>query len=311
MIKYTIMSLLLCSRYNTYIHNFSSNRYFTSVKINIQMKKEKEFNKLNILYNPKTVNQEKYMNILNKKEDYIALVVGPAGTGKTLLACSRAISNLKDNTIDKIVITRPAVSVEEEIGFLPGNMVKKMDPWTRPIFDIFEEYYSKIQISNMISNGQIEISPLGFMRGRTFKNAFIIADEMQNSSPNQMFMLLTRIGNNSRMVITGDLEQSDKFDNNGLKDLLKKCDTYEKLKNIYVIKLNKDDIQRSELVQEVINLYNCNTSNSSNVLNKEIELIKPVIKSIVSQNNTKNNITYNNIFNRGTGDASIFPLYYS
>jgi phosphate starvation-inducible PhoH-like protein len=138
------------------------------------MKKDKEFNKLNSLYNPKTMNQENYMNILNKNDDYIALVVGPAGTGKTLLACSKAVDNLKADKIDKIIITRPAVSVEEEIGFLPGNMVKKMDPWTRPIFDIFEEYYSKIQISNMISNGKIEISPLGFMRGRTFKNAFII-----------------------------------------------------------------------------------------------------------------------------------------
>ena len=92
-----------------------------------------------------------------------------------------------------------------------------MDPWTRPIFDIFEEYYSRTQVTNMVLNGQIEISPLGFMRGRTFKNAFIIADEMQNSSPNQMYMLLTRIGTNSRMVITGDLEQSDKFENNGFK----------------------------------------------------------------------------------------------
>jgi phosphate starvation-inducible PhoH-like protein len=138
-------------------------------------------------------------------------------------------------------------------------MVKKMDPWTRPIFDIFEEYYSKSEITNMVLNGQIEISPLGFMRGRTFKNAFIIADEMQNSSPKQMYMLLTRIGINSRMVITGDLEQSDKLDNNGLKDLIIKINAYSKentLNKIKLIELNNTDIQRSDIVESVINMYN-------------------------------------------------------
>jgi phosphate starvation-inducible protein PhoH len=130
-----------------------------------------------------------------------------------------------------------------------------MDPWTRPIFDIFEEYYSRTQVTNMVLNGQIEISPLGFMRGRTFKNAFIIADEMQNSSPNQMYMLLTRIGTNSRMVITGDLEQSDKYENNGLKDLLNKYKKSEKLKNILLVELDKTDVQRSELVKDVMKIY--------------------------------------------------------
>ena len=211
-----------------------------------------------MLYKPKTDNQEKYVLSLNQKEDNIIIAVGPAGTGKTLLACNSAISNLKNENIDKIIITRPVIPVEdEELGFLPGNINKKMDPWTRPIFDIFEEYYSKFSVNNMISNGQIEISPLGFMRGRTFKNAFIIADEMQNSSPRQMYMLLTRLGTNSRLVITGDLEQSDKLENNGLKDLIHKIKTTElNLKNILLVELDKKDIQRSELVHQIVDLYN-------------------------------------------------------
>jgi len=222
------------------------------------MKRESLLSKSVPLYIPKTPNQKEYVNALDSKEDCITVVVGPAGTGKTLMACNSAVNYLKENKIDKIIITRPVVPVEEEIGFLPGSMVKKMDPWTRPIFDIFEEYFSKTQVASMVTNGQIEISPLGFMRGRTFKNAFVIADEMQNSSPNQMYMLLTRIGTNSRMVITGDLDQSDKFENNGLKNLIEKIELFNKknnLENIKLIKLNSSDIQRSQLVESIINLY--------------------------------------------------------
>lgn len=236
-------------------------------------KKDTE-HKLDILYKPKTINQDKYFTELNKKEDNIIIVVGPAGTGKTLMACNCAISNLKDNSIEKIIITRPVVPVEEDIGFLPGNINKKMDPWTRPIFDIFEEYYSKSNVNNLILNGQIEISPLGFMRGRTFKNSFIIADEMQNSSPNQMHMLLTRIGVNSRLVITGDLEQSDKLENNGLKDLINKIKNTElPLTNIVLIELNSTDIHRSDLVRQIVKLYtniNTNTNTNTNTNNPKI-----------------------------------------
>lgn len=241
------------------------------------------------LYVPKTSNQKEYVNALASKEDCITVVIGPAGTGKTLMACNSAVNYLNENKIDKIIITRPVVPVEEEIGFLPGSMIKKMDPWTRPIFDIFEEYFSKTQVASMVQNGQIEISPLGFMRGRTFKNAFIIADEMQNSSPNQMYMLLTRIGTNSRLVITGDLEQSDKLENNGLKNLIEKIKLYnqnknESLENIKLIELNSSDIQRSELVENVINLYkfkpfefnnNDNTKNETKYILKRPNYINP------------------------------------
>jgi len=212
------------------------------------------------LYVPKTDNQKTYVNYLNSKNDYILSVIGPAGTGKTLLACNKAIEDLKNKNIDKIIITRPVVPVEEELGFLPGNIEKKMDPWTRPIFDIFLETYSKSEINNMVLNGIIEISPLGFMRGRTFKNSFIIADEMQNSSPNQMLMLLTRIGVNSKIVITGDLAQSDRIENNGLKDFVYRLKNNKLPDNFFLVEMENSDIQRSQLVANILSLYNVEPS---------------------------------------------------
>jgi phosphate starvation-inducible PhoH-like protein len=173
----------------------------------------------------------------------------------------KAISLLKSDAINKIIITRPAVSVEEDHGFLPGNINKKMDPWMRPILDIFEEFYSKSEIDLLLKNGNIEISPLAYMRGRTFKNTFIIGDEMQNSSPNQMIMLTTRLGINSKMVLTGDLNQSDKLENNGLKDLLNKVKIYYKSSMVKFIEFKDDDIERSEIVKEIINIYNYNNNN--------------------------------------------------
>jgi len=283
---------------------YNNNFLFNSKKLELYMKKCSSENKLSILYKPKTNNQKQYVNALNNKEDNIIIGVGPAGTGKTLLACNSAINYLKEKKIDKIIITRPVVPVEEDIGFLPGSMDKKMEPWTRPIFDIFEEYYSKTQIKNMVSNGEIEISPLGFMRGRTFKNSFIIADEMQNSSPNQMYMLLTRIGTNSRMVITGDLEQSDKLVNNGLKDLIIKYNSVKNLKNIILVKLDSEDIQRSELVKQVISIYN---------LKPAVQNITTVQNITAVQNTTQ--IYKSNLYNKsidttrnGDNDAALIPL---
>jgi phosphate starvation-inducible PhoH-like protein len=212
-------------------------------------------------YLPKNENQEKYVNYLNNNNANIVLAVGPAGTGKTMFACMKAIDFLKNKKLNKIIITRPIVSVEEEeLGFLPGNLVKKMDPWTRPIIDIFMEFYSKTEVDNMIYNNIIEISPLAYMRGRTFKNAFIIADEMQNSSPNQMLMLTTRIGINSKLVITGDLNQTDRIMNkNGLSDLITKIKAYKKFKeinnSIEIVEFGKEDIERSKIVEKIIEIY--------------------------------------------------------
>jgi phosphate starvation-inducible PhoH-like protein len=213
------------------------------------------------LYSPRTKNQKTYVNCLQDPQTKIVLGVGPAGSGKTLFACNVAVEELKKGAIQKIILTRPAVTVEEELGYLPGTILKKMDPWTRPLFDILLEFYSQKDIDSMLHGGTIEISPLAYMRGRTFKRAFIIADEMQNSSPNQMVMLTTRIGEQSKMVITGDLFQSDRGPNNGLADFLQKLKKFdtgmaEKEPAIRYVELENEDIQRSPIVSKIVNIYN-------------------------------------------------------
>ena len=213
------------------------------------------------LYSPRTKNQKTYVNCLQDPQTKIILGVGPAGSGKTLFACNVAVEELKKGAIQKIILTRPAVTVEEELGYLPGTILKKMDPWTRPLFDILLEFYSQKDIDSMLHGGTIEISPLAYMRGRTFKRAFIIADEMQNSSPNQMVMLTTRIGEQSKMVITGDLFQSDRGPNNGLADFLQKLKKFDaematKEPAIRFVELENEDIQRSAIVSKIVNIYN-------------------------------------------------------
>jgi len=220
------------------------------------------------VYNPRTPNQKTYVKYLGEPDTKIVMGVGAAGSGKTLFACYTAIQELRKGTISKIVITRPVVPVEEEeIGFLPGSLIHKMDPWTRPIFDILLEFYTQKDIDAMLHGGVIEISPLAYMRGRTFKRAFIIADEMQNSSPNQMLMLTTRLGDGSKMVITGDLKQSDRGLENGLVDLLRKVkiyNTYTSQSNITsnnmhvaikYVELETMDVQRSAIVTQILDIY--------------------------------------------------------
>lgn len=211
-------------------------------------------------YIPKSANQQLYVDALNNEATKMIIATGPAGTGKTLFACKRAIDLLSSGKLHKIVITRPLVTVEEDLGFLPGNIDKKMSPWTRPIFDIFLECYTRAELDVMLYENIIEVSPLAFMRGRTFKDTFIIADEMQNCSPSQMHMLTTRIGKGSRLVITGDLNQSDRTDNNGLKDIVDKMNIYYKNnpsmhKMVDFISLDANDVQRSKLVKHIIDIY--------------------------------------------------------
>ena len=233
-------------------------------------------------YSPKTPNQQIYHNHLKSPDTSIILGIGPAGCGKTLFACLTALDQLKQQKIDKIILTRPIVPVEdEEIGFLPGSLINKMDPWTRPIFDIILEQYSQTDLNLMLKNNVIEVSPLAFMRGRTFKNAFIIADEMQNSTPNQMLMLTTRLGTNSKLVVTGDLKQSDKTNknaDNGLRDLMYKLrlPQNQNLTDIKMVEMQYEDVERSKIVRTMLEIYE---GYSSKKLTE-----KPIEKSTVCLN---------------------------
>lgn len=209
-----------------------------------------------------TTNFSQYKEFLSDQQKKLIIVYGPAGTGKTMMACEEAIIGLKQKIIKRIVITRPVVTADEDIGFLPGKLEDKMAPWTRPIFDVFFEHYTRKAVTSMINEGIIEIAPLAYMRGRTFKNAFIIGDEMQNATENQMKMLLTRIGENSRLVATGDLDQNDLKTGkiSGLKDFIGRMEK-EQDSMIGVVRLKKEDIKRSEIVWKVVNIYEKNDTN--------------------------------------------------
>tara|TARA_B100002019_G_scaffold214621_1_gene187207 strand:+ start:2871 stop:3524 length:654 start_codon:yes stop_codon:yes gene_type:complete len=212
----------------------------------------KKKNQVNIL--PRNKNQETYMLKLLDREKDIIFGIGPAGTGKTLIAVQVAVKLFKEGIVDKIIITRPAVSVDEDLGFLPGTLEQKMAPWTRPIFDVLREYFNAREISGMIDEGIIEISPLAYMRGRTFKKSFILADEMQNATQSQMKMLLTRIGTYSRMAVTGDLAQADRLQDNGLVKFVE-CLDKRQLSRLDIVRFAKGDIERHDAVKEVLEIY--------------------------------------------------------
>jgi len=204
---------------------------------------------------PRNLAQETYLELLKNPKKSIIFAIGPAGTGKTMLGVQMAIKQLREGVITKVVITRPAVSVDEEHGFLPGDLNAKMAPWTRPIMDVFEEYYHPKEIVTMLEDGVIEIAPLAYMRGRTFKNAFIIGDEMQNATPSQMKMLLTRLGDGSRMVVTGDLNQADRPQENGLLDFVNLYKEAEYHKYLGMALFDATHIERHPVVREVLSIY--------------------------------------------------------
>jgi phosphate starvation-inducible PhoH-like protein len=208
-------------------------------------------------YLPMNQEQQYYIDCMNDPKTSITICTGSAGSGKSLFAIVHAVQELSNGNIHKIILTRPTVSVfgESELGFLPGNMQDKMSPYTQPLFDILHEYYSKTEVNRMVADDIIEISPLSFMRGRTFKNSIIVADEMQNSTPEQMLMLASRIGTNSRLITTGDLFQSDLGHRNGLSDLLDKLENRKShSKSIKVVKLC--EVLRSPIVKEILDIYN-------------------------------------------------------
>jgi len=210
--------------------------------------------KQRVIIQARNSNQKIYLQKLQDESKSIVLAIGPAGTGKTMLAVQHGIKMFQEGIVDKIVVTRPAVSVDEDLGFLPGDLNEKMAPWTRPIFDVFGEYYQQKEIAKMLEEGVIEISPLAYMRGRTFKNAYIVADECQNTTVNQMKMLLTRLGEGSKMVVTGDLAQADRLQDNGLIDF---CNLLKgkKLNHIDIVEFDHKDIERHNAVKEVLSVY--------------------------------------------------------
>jgi phosphate starvation-inducible PhoH-like protein len=204
---------------------------------------------------PKTPGQLRYVEALRNYQKPIVVATGPAGSGKTLFACQEAVERLGRRQVDRVILTRPLVAADEELGYLPGTLERKMDPWTRPMFDILGNYFSNSRIKQLVKDKVIEIAPLAYMRGRTFDDCFVVADEMQNTTPNQMKMLLTRIGEGSKMVVTGDLEQCDLRDGiGGLSDLFPRMEDGV-LEYIEHVILEADDIQRHPAVKEVLGLY--------------------------------------------------------
>ena len=205
---------------------------------------------------PKSLNQETYIDLLENDQRLIVFASGPAGTGKTMLAVLAALKAFRAGECSKILITRPAVGVDDEQhGFLPGTLDQKMEPWTRPIFDIVEEYYRPQEVTRLLEEKYIEIAPLAYMRGRTFKNSWIIADEMQNATPSQMKMLLTRLGENSKMVVTGDTQQADRrAKDNGLLDFQSLMTNF-KSRYIAGVEFAVTDVRRHPAVAEVLKLY--------------------------------------------------------
>ncbi len=201
---------------------------------------------------PRTENQNAYFKLLNSKN--IVFAIGPAGTGKTFIAVAKAVSALQQGKVNKIILSRPAVEAGEKLGFLPGDLKEKVDPFLRPIYDALYSMLPYEQVEKKILNNIIEIAPIAFMRGRTLEDCFIILDEAQNTTRTQMKMFLTRLGKNSQMVIVGDITQIDLVSekDSGLKDAQKKL---KNINDIGFIELQEKDVVRHELVQKIINEY--------------------------------------------------------
>ena len=224
----------------------------TYIKEQIEQDQKFQINtKLKTIY-PKTKNQEIFLKEMRSKD--IVFAVGPAGTGKTYLAVAFAVSLFVEGKINRLILSRPAVEAGERLGFLPGDMKEKIDPYLRPLYDALYEMMPGEEIDRKMVNNLIEIAPLAFMRGRTLNKSFIILDEAQNTLSTQMKMFLTRLGQNSKMVITGDLSQKDLPDNSksGMQDAMEKL---EKVKDIGFVHLNSSDVCRHTLVEKIINAY--------------------------------------------------------
>ncbi len=214
--------------------------------------KENSIRTRNAIISPRSINQAHYIKSL--RETNMTFGLGPAGTGKTFLAVAMAVSHLLEGKVEKIILTRPAVEAGEKLGFLPGDIREKVDPYLRPLYDALEQMISLEQTERRLENGDIEVAPLAFMRGRTLSNAFVILDEAQNTSPMQMKMFLTRYGENCRMVVCGDPSQVDLPDGTP-SGLFHAMDILKGIDDISFIQFNADDVVRHPLVGKIVRAY--------------------------------------------------------
>jgi phosphate starvation-inducible PhoH-like protein len=201
---------------------------------------------------PKTVGQSKYVEAVDRHD--IVFSIGPAGTGKTYLACAMAVAALKAKKVNRIVFTRPAVEAGESLGFLPGDVRAKVDPYLRPVYDALYDMLQADKIRNLMDMGVIEVAPLAFMRGRTLNQAFVVLDEAQNTTHAQMKMFLTRLGEQSQAVITGDITQID-LPNRRDSGLVRVQTVLERIQGIEFVYLTEKDVVRHHLVQKIIKAY--------------------------------------------------------
>ena len=214
--------------------------------------------------NARTEGQKKYLNAVNGND--IVFAIGPAGTGKTYQAVAMAVSALKNKSVDRIIITRPAVEAGERLGFLPGDLKEKVDPYLTPLYDALNDMIPAPKLKNYLDQRAIEIAPLAYMRGRTLHNSFIILDEAQNATPMQMKMFLTRLGVTSKAIITGDITQIDlpTYDKSGLIDASK---VLKKIEGIVFVSFDENDVVRHTLVKNIIKAY-AKSDTSKNKLKK-------------------------------------------
>jgi len=246
------------SYFETELRMFESKKKFNSNSNKVKEVVKYKFETWKKTIIPKSLGQNSYFEALNNYE--LVFGLGPAGTGKSYLAVAKGIDMLKKGLVEKIILTRPAVEAGERLGFLPGDMKEKIDPYLRPIYDALYEMMPSDRVEKKIQSGEIEIAPLAFMRGRTFNNAYVIVDEAQNTTSVQMKMVLTRIGEGSRMVINGDLSQVD-LPSGQISGLQESQKILSKINDIKIVTLEAEDVIRHPIVAKIIKAYDQKNKN--------------------------------------------------
>ncbi|MFN8201403.1 MAG: PhoH family protein [Solirubrobacteraceae bacterium] len=214
---------------------------------------------------PKSVNQKRYVDSIRRNT--ITFGIGPAGTGKTWLAVAMAAAALQRREVNRVILTRPAVEAGERLGFLPGDLMAKIDPYLRPLFDALQDMLDAEKVSQALERGQIEVAPLAFMRGRTLNDSFIILDEAQNTTPEQMKMFLTRLGFGSKMVVTGDITQVD-LPREHQSGLIVVSEILDGLEGVEFVRFGGEDVVRHKLVQRIVEAYDAHTASQTGQLRR-------------------------------------------